>query len=133
MIEINNLTAYSIDKGILKKISAEILKKESSSKGDLSIALVGQKRIKELNKRYRRKNRPTDVLSFEDKENIGEIVICPAEVKKNARKFKTSFKKELNKVLIHGILHLLGYDHESGPKKAKTMEQKQEYYLANIK
>jgi len=136
MTEVNNLTAYSIDKKILRRISREILKKESAKgrfkKGDLSIVLVGQKRIKELNKRYRRKNRPTDVLAFEDKENLGEIVICPAEIKKNAKKFNSTFKKELNRVLIHGILHLLGYDHESGPKKAKIMEERQKYYLSKI-
>jgi len=133
MIEINNLTSYPIDKKFLRKISGKILKKEHIKdrleKKDLSVALVGQKRIKELNKRYRKKDRPTDVLAFKDNENLGEIIICLAEVRKNAKKFSSSFKKELARVLIHGVLHLLGYDHEKGGKEEKKMRKKEEYYL----
>ncbi|TFG35659.1 MAG: rRNA maturation RNase YbeY [Parcubacteria group bacterium] len=132
MIEVNNLTAHSIDKKFLKGLALKILKKESSGsnfkKKDLSVALVAPLRIKELNKRYRKKNRPTDVLSFQDKENWGEIVICPIEVKKNAKKFNSNFKKELSRVLIHGVLHLLGYDHEKD-KEEEKMRKKEEYYL----
>lgn len=132
MIEVNNLTSYSIDKKRLKDLALKTLKKESakgwSEKKDLSIALVGLSRIKELNKRYRGKNRPTDVLSFQDKENWGEIVICPAEVRKNARKYKSNFKKELFRVLIHGVFHLLGYDHEK-KKEREKMRKKEEYYF----
>ena len=133
MIEINNLTSYAIDKKFLRKISEKIFKKEHIKsrleKKDLSVALVGQKRIKELNKRYRKKDRPTDVLAFKDNENLGEIIICLAEVRKNAKKFSSSFKKELARVLIHGVLHLLGYDHEKGGKEEKKMRKKEEYYL----
>ena len=136
MIEVNNLTVYSIDKKSLKKTAAEILKKESIrgrlKKKDLSIALVGQKRIKELNKRYRGKNRPTDVLAFEDGENWGEVIICPVEIKKNAKKFNSTFKKEEARVLIHGILHLFGYDHEKEEKEEKRMKKKEEYYLDKL-
>jgi probable rRNA maturation factor len=136
MIEVNNLTVYSIDKKSLKKTAAEILKKESIrgrlKKKDLSIALVGQKRIKELNKRYRGKNRPTDVLAFEDGENWGEVIICPVEIKKNAKKFNSTFKKEVARVLIHGILHLFGYDHEKEEKEEKRMRKKEEYYLDKL-
>ncbi|MCX6760524.1 MAG: rRNA maturation RNase YbeY [Candidatus Nealsonbacteria bacterium] len=131
MIEVNNLTDYSIDKKFLRELAFKILKKESSNcfeKKDLSIALVVPLRIKELNKRYRKKNRPTDVLSFQDKENWGEIIICPVEVKKNTKKFNSNFKKELSRVLIHGVLHLLGYDHEKD-KEEEKMKKKEEYYL----
>ena len=132
MIEVNNLTVYSIDKRFLRELALKILKKESSSryfkKNDLSIALVAPFEIKELNKRYRKKNRPTDVLSFQDKESWGEIIICPVEVKKNAKKFNSNFKKELSRVLIHGVLHLLGYDHKK-VKEEEKMNKKEEYYL----
>jgi probable rRNA maturation factor len=131
MIEVNNLTAYSINKKLLERLALKILKKESGGffkKKDLSIALVAPLRIKELNKRYRKKNRPTDVLSFQDKESWGEIIICPSEIKKNAEKFNSNFKKELSRVLIHGVLHLLGYDHEKA-KEEERMRKKEEYYL----
>lgn len=132
MIEVNNLTAHPIDEKFLKGLALKILKKESgrnySEAKDLSVAMVAPSRIKELNKRYRKKDRPTDVLSFQDKENWGEIIICPIEVKKNAKKFNSNFKKELSRVLIHGVLHLLGYDHEKDEDEEK-MRRKEEYYL----
>ena len=148
MIEINNLTKDRISKKFLKKIAKDVLKKEKPKrKIDLSIALVNPLRIKELNKKYLKKNKPTDILSFpEDKKflekfktssskksrNLGEIIICPGEIKKNAKKFELSFNKELTKVLIHGILHLLGYGHENSKRKARIMEEKQQYYLLKL-
>lgn len=95
---------------------------------DLSIALVSQAEMKRLNKEYRRKNRATDVLSFRY-DDSGEIIICPAEVRKNAEEFNSTFNRELIKVLIHGILHLSGYDHEKNKAKAEKMEKRQNYYL----
>jgi len=60
---------------------------------------------------------------------LGEIVICLREVKKNAKRFSLIFEKELARVLIHGILHLLGYNHEKSEKEAEKMRKKEEYYL----
>ena len=131
MIEINNLTTVQrIDEEFLKKIAQKVLEGENKKASELSIALVGQGRIRELNKRYRGKNRITDVLAFPNKEiGLGEVVICLREVKKNAKRFSSIFEKELARVLIHGILHLLGYDHEKSEKTAKKVEEKQNYYL----
>jgi len=130
MIEINNLTTVKIDKEFFKEITEKVLEGEKKKEANLSIALVGQGRIRELNKRYRGKNRITDVLAFPNKEiGLGETVICLREVKKNAKRFSSTFEKELARVLIHGILHLLGYDHEKSEAQAKKMEEKQNYYL----
>jgi len=107
------------------------LEGENEKKDNLSIVLVGQGRMRELNKKYRKKNKVTDVLTFGD--GLNEIVICLREVKKNAKGFKSSFEKELARVLIHGILHLLGYNHERSEMRAKKMEEKQNYYLSRIK
>ncbi len=130
MIEINNLTTIQIEEEFLKKIVQKVLESEKEGNKNLSIALVGQGRIRELNKRYRGKNRVTDILAFPNKEiGLGEVVICLREVKKNAKRFSSTFEKELVRVLIHGILHLLGYDHEKSEAQAKKMEEKQNYYL----
>ena len=147
MIEVNNLTTIQIDEEFFKKIAQKVLKSEKQENKNLSIALVGQGRIRELNKKYRGKNRVTDVLAFPNRElGLGEIVICLREVKKNVKRFsvveetkvssspslisvRSVFEKELAQVLIHGILHLLGYDHEKGDAQAKKMEEKQNYYL----
>lgn len=128
MIEVNNLTRSQVDKKFLKRIAQIVFKKK---KKDLSIALVGQARIKELNRKYRKRNRSTDVLSF-DYGNSAEVVICPTKVKENARKYGVSYKRELARSLIHSILHLLGYNHEESKKKAKKMEEKQQYYLSKL-
>jgi len=149
MIEINNLTTNLVDENFLKKVAQKVLKEEGKSETDLSIALIGQGRIRELNRRYRGKNRATDVLAFgqgsafakeksrfilpSSKElGLGEIVICLREVKKNTKRFGSTFEKELATCLIHGILHLLGYDHEKDEVAAKKMEDKQQYYLSKM-
>jgi len=148
MIEINNLTTIPIDEDFLRKVIDKVLEGEKNKKEiELSLALIGPGRMRKINKRYRGKNRVTDVLAFPESkillekfrvgpakkiQGLGEIVICLREVKKNAKRFDSTFEKELTKVLIHGILHLLGYDHEKGEAEAKKMKQKEEYYLSQI-
>ncbi|MFH1181214.1 MAG: rRNA maturation RNase YbeY [bacterium] len=117
MIEVNNLTTAAADEGFLKKVAKIVLKGENKIGFGLSIALVGQERIKELNKKYRKKNQATDVLAFP----YGEVVLCPEKT------------RDLSRILIHGILHLLGYDHEKTKKEAKRMAEKENYYLSLIK
>ena len=111
--------------------SARASAEEEKAKEDLSIALVGQGKIRALNKKYKGKNRATDVLAFPG-DGLGEIVICLREVKKNAKRLGFTFEKELVRVLIHGILHLSGCDHEKSEKGAKKMADKENYYLKLI-
>lgn len=135
MIGVNNLTKGPVDKIFFKKIIGEVLRKEKKTIKEISIVLVGEERMKQINRRYKKRNKVTDVLAFSQTQRFhkdifkgGEIVICPRVVRKNAKIFNQSFKKELAKVLIHSILHLLGYDHTSG-KDARKMEEKENYYL----
>lgn len=141
MIEINNLTTSEVDEKFLKRVARKVLKGENKREGELSIALVGEGRIRKLNKKYRGEDRVTDVLAFggNSKFNleIGEIIICLPEIKKNAKRFNSTFKKELVRVLIHGILHILGYDHPDGVEDPqlininrdnKLMQKKESYY-----
>ncbi len=141
MIEINNLTSTQIDKKNFKKIAQVVLRNEKRDDLELSIALVTASKIKEFNKKYRGQDRPTDVLAFsldsknkktKNKKNLGEILISPQQVKKNAKRFKMTFKQEMANCLIHGILHLLGYEHENFLKEAELMEKKQNYYFSRI-
>ena len=145
MLEINNLTTTKIDENLLKEI-AEIVLKGEKKEGNISLALIGPNRMRKLNKKYRGKNRVTDVLAFEEKgltsqpwsqelqkiQGLGEVVICLREVKKNSKRLNEPFEKELARVFIHGILHLLGYDHEKSEEEAKKMKEKEEYYLKEI-
>jgi len=135
MILVNNLTGHKVSTSFLRKVAKIVLSGENIKKGGkLSIVLVKAAMIKKLNRRYREQNQATDVLSFEgDKKllDLGEVVVCLREVKKNAKVNKTSFQKELGLVLIHSILHLLGYDHRKTLETEK-MRKKQEYYLRQI-
>ena len=133
MTDIINLTTEKIDSRFLKKIAEKVLKEEKIENKDLSIVLIDSKKITELNKKYRNKNFPTDVLSFPGEMKfgtIGEIFICMQEARKNSKKYKVSEKKELARIMIHGILHLLGYDHEKDKSNSEEMKRKEEFYLS---
>lgn len=129
MIEINNLTSSKTDYSFLKDIAEKVLKGEKIKKGEFSIAVVCGRRMKAINKKYRKKDEETDVLSFDYGIDSAEILICPEVIKKNAKKFNLGYNKEIARVLIHGVLHIAGYEHEKSKKEAKIMEEKTEKYL----
>ena len=97
----------------------------------LEFKLVSKKAMIHLNKTYRGKRYPTDVLSFSTGEPfrgmdphlgyLGELVICLPVLKEQARRLKHDPQIELDILLTHGLLHLLGLDHEQGPKEAARM------------
>jgi len=101
----------------------------------ISLALVSKKEIKKLNKLYRNKDYVTDVLSFslDTKEILGEVVICLDQAKKQAKEKKKSLKSELKLLTIHGILHLLGYNHEVSLKEKYKQEKKEKEILNLLK
>ncbi len=112
----------------LKRTAREILGFLNQSQVELSLALVENREIQELNARYRNKNEPTDVLSFPSRELLptgthilGDVVISVEQAEKQARKRRKTLEQEMESLLIHGILHLLGYDHERSEKDAKIM------------
>jgi probable rRNA maturation factor len=114
--------------GELKKITAAILKALERSQAELSIALVGEKEMRPLNAEYRKKNKTTDVLSFPadnpataKRVLLGDVIISVEQARRQAKERNHSLKREMVILLIHGILHLLGYDHERSPRQAKIM------------
>ena len=124
MIEINNLSSFRVSRGRFSTVAKIVLKGENRVREKLSLAFVNKAEIKKLNKKFRNKNKATDVLSFElDSGYLGEIVICPEVVKT---------EQEMVKVFIHGILHLLGYEHEKSVKQAEEMKKKQEKYFIKV-
>jgi probable rRNA maturation factor len=139
MITISNAAKEKINVDFLEKVASRVLKNKKGQK-DISVVLISGKEIKKLNKKYRKKDRATDVLSFptgksffkEKDIGLGEIAMCVSEIKKNARADKSPFQKELAFVLIHGILHLFGYEHEEGGEKEEKMKRREKYYLAQI-
>lgn len=99
----------------------------------VSVNLVGEAKIKQLNKKYRHKNKATDVISFPMNEksvirnsksvirDIGDIFLCLSFAKKQAKSENVSIDRKLAQLTVHGFLHLLGYDHEKSEKEEKKM------------
>lgn len=118
------------------KILALAAKYEKNIKGELEINIVSGAEIKNLNKRFRGINKPTDVLSFawqEDKkiktENLGQIYLCYERIVAQAKEHGVPAKEEFVRILVHGILHLVEYDH-CEQKQADRMFKLQEKIVA---
>ncbi|HXG55945.1 MAG TPA: rRNA maturation RNase YbeY [Vicinamibacterales bacterium] len=82
-----------------------------AARGDVAVALVTDARMRILNRTYRRKDAPTDVLSFEG-GRLGDVVIAKGVAERQARDAGHSYQTELRVLALHGLLHLLGYDHD---------------------
>lgn len=112
-------------------------------KGVISVAVVGVSEIKSLNLKYRKKNKPTDVLSFSRLDSspvpfpmvntdLGDVLICWKIAKKQAIKDGVTFREELSRLTIHGVLHLFGYDHEISEADEKKMFRLQDKILKSL-
>lgn len=108
-----------------KAIGERLPKKDQKRLKDQEVTLVFVSAIesKRLNHQYRKKKYATDVLSFAGLHagHLGDLAICPDVVKKQAREHQLSFQHELGYMVLHGLLHLLGYDHEDSDIRAKQM------------
>lgn len=123
-----------------------VLKMLDVTNGQLSIIICDDQEIRRLNNMYRSKDTPTDVLAFgqlydgdpvpgeeaNDKSGkcLGDIVISAETCLRNARRFHVPFQEEMERLLVHGILHLLGMDHD---ERDSSMIRKQEQLLRDIK
>ena len=108
---------------------------------EISILLTDDERMRKLNKKYRGQNQTTDVLSFPQhngKEEglnphlLGDVVISTAAASRQSTQHKLSLEEELVLLLIHGILHLLGYDHERSDEDARNMKEKNQELFQRI-
>jgi probable rRNA maturation factor len=112
----------------IKRTAEKILAFVDETHNELSLALVDNDAIAKLNKKYRNKHKPTDVLSFpaESAANggprlLGDVVISIDKACEQAQAGGWTLAEEIDRLLIHGVLHLLGYDHERSPKEARIM------------
>ncbi|NQV00697.1 MAG: rRNA maturation RNase YbeY [Parcubacteria group bacterium] len=161
MLEIHNFTQNGIDEKFFQKATKVVLKMINiEERTEISLAIVGDGRMRKLNKMYRGRNRVTDVLAFENKSvitylakafprlkkgqdiefieppddirRLGEIIICYPRAKKQAKRLDHSLEKELTILLIHGILHLLGHEHENDGEEAEEMEKMEKKILTKL-
>jgi probable rRNA maturation factor len=95
------------------------------ARGEVSLVLAGDRLLHRLNRDYRKKDRPTDVLSFPGdggEAGLGDIVISVERAERNARGLGRTLGQELDVLALHGFLHVLGYDHETDDGTMERLE-----------
>lgn len=107
---------------------------------EISIHLVGESYIKKINKQYRGKDMITDVISFATQDiswgkqteiDLGDLFICPKQIKRQAQDFEVDYQEEFKRILVHGVLHLCGFDHQT-ERDGKKMFALQERILKQL-
>jgi probable rRNA maturation factor len=143
MIYFHNAVKNSgVDTRRLKSVANKLLRAMNEAGSALSISLVGDREIQELNREHRGKNKPTDVLSFplyeageaalgDGERLLGDVVISIDTARRQAADYDAPLQNELYRLLIHGILHVLGHDHEE-PAERAAMEAEERRLAAAI-
>jgi probable rRNA maturation factor len=116
----------------LARAAESILASVGESQSELSLELVGDRRMRRLNRMYRKKDRTTDVLAFPMREShnpcpmlLGDVVISVPTALRQAKESGRSLGDELVALLVHGVLHLCGYDHERSAREAVRMRRRE--------
>ena len=137
----SHVRRFTFDRARLERSAWAILAAVGEPSAELSILFVGDQRMRSLNRRYRGKDRTTDVLAFAIREAtvphvpsfaptmLGDVVIAVPEAARQAKQGQRSLDEELMVLLIHGILHLCGYDHERSEKEARRMHRRERMIL----
>jgi probable rRNA maturation factor len=108
---------------------------------ELSILLVDDDEMTQLNREYLARDHPTNVLAFTMREGedqdlhpalLGDVVISTETAEREAQQSGVTLEEEMARLLIHGVLHLLGYEHEDVPEEAATMEAKEKEILSRL-
>ena len=124
----------------LQSLAETILQKAGVAGANLSLLLVGDRSMRRLNRRYRRKDRTTDVLAFPALKPssrsvpvlLGDVVISLPQAERQARQAGHPLDRELTVLVIHGLLHLLGYDHERSRREARRMARREALVLSRL-
>ena len=116
----------AVDAPALARLAAEVLAAEGRDGQELSLSFVAEDEMTDLHVRFMDEEGPTDVLSFPLDEDglVGDVVICPAVA---ARANPSDPAAELRLLVVHGVLHLLGYDHEEDGERAAMWERQERY------
>lgn len=118
-------------------LAEKILKDSGRSDAELSLLITDDEEIRSLNRDYRGIDHPTDVLSFSQLEGegpavsnmLGDVVISWETADRQALELQCPLEEEMKRLLVHGILHLLGHDHEEGGEAERLMREMEERYL----
>lgn len=144
MIEINNKTDFDIDSSLVESVVEKFLEEHEKSGYSVSIAIVGSDEIKKINKECRGIDSVTDILSFENDrdeqdvweegkgEYFGELIICYSRIIEQAKKYSDNTKQEFIFILVHGLLHLAGFEDQSDEGIAE-MENQGKKFVQKLK
>jgi rRNA maturation RNase YbeY len=135
----SSVRRLAVSKARIRAAALAALAADTVRDAMLSITFVGRARMSELNKRYLGHHGPTDVISFgfgrRTKRDpvIGDIYICVEVARANAKRQGVAAGEEMLRLVVHGALHVLGYDHPESDRRVKsTMWRRQEQILARI-
>jgi probable rRNA maturation factor len=124
-----------------ERLARGVLRAEGVRQALLSIALVGRRRIRSLNRRHLGHDRETDVIAFELSARarrrgasvVGDVYVCVPVATAQAPRFRATPRDELRRLVVHGVLHVLGYRHPAGPRRtAGPMWRRQERLLTRL-
>jgi len=119
------------NKNLLKKYLKDLIVQEHASPGQINIVFTSDSNVLELNKKYLSRDYLTDIITFDYSDNqavAGDLFISITRVKENSESYDVNFNKELKRVIVHGILHLLGYGDRTEAEKT-LMRQMEDRYL----
>lgn len=136
----SRLRRVKIDQSRLTRVAEAALSMIGERTADSGVLLIGDRSMRRLNRQYRKKDRTTDVLAFSMREVpapppstlIGDVVISIPTAAKQANQLGRSLDEELIALLVHGILHLCGYDHERSERDARRMRQRERWVLRRL-
>ncbi|MEC4890594.1 MAG: rRNA maturation RNase YbeY [Nitrospira sp.] len=123
-----------------KRVATLVLEAAGEASSELSIELIGDGRMRRLNREYRKKDRTTDVLAFAMRESacpdeslLGDVVISVPTARRQAKENGRALDEELAWLLVHGVLHLCGYDHERSDQEARRMRRREQHILRGLR
>ncbi|MEO5632045.1 MAG: rRNA maturation RNase YbeY [Nitrospiraceae bacterium] len=140
----SHVRCVTFDQARLERLARAILSDVGETSAELGIMLVGDQRMRGLNRRYRGKDRTTDVLAFAMRkaftlhalrltpDMLGDVVISVPTAWRQAKEARRSLDEELAWLLVHGILHLCGYDHARSEREARRMYRRERMILRSI-
>ena len=108
---------------VVTELKRKKVLKADQARRELTLVFLDKKPAQKINMEFRGKNYATDVLSFDsmDPGSLGELVLCPEVLKRQSKEHGLTYQQELGYMLLHGVLHLLGYDHETSEADALEM------------
>lgn len=138
MIEIEfffeNIPTFKINSEFASQQVKQLIEEENQETGNISVIFCSDEYLLEMNKTHLNHDYYTDIITFNYVDGnliSGDLFISVDRVKENAVKFDVSFNEELYRVILHGVLHLVGYNDKTDEEK-KVMREKENYYLNNI-